>query len=79
MCTVKDVSTHYWTDKVSGKTLATVALTVKLSDGTLKTHEYQCPTPVEDWEACSVSQENYHRHPTTPRTNMPADPCSSRI
>jgi len=47
MCTIKEVSTHYWTDKTDGKTYATVSMTVRMDDGTLKTNEYQCPTPVE--------------------------------
>lgn len=79
MCAVKDVSTHYWTDRVSGKTLATVTMTVRMDNGTIKTHEYQCPTPIEDWEECTVPQENYRRPHPTPLINKPADPYSSKI
>ena len=72
MCTIKEVSTHYWTDKTDGKTYATVSMTVRMDDGTLKTNEYQCPTPVEAWEECPITQDSWRRYRTpTPPVNKP--------
>jgi hypothetical protein len=66
MCSIKELSTHYWTDKESNKTYATVSMTVRMDNGTTKTHEYKCPTPVEEWEEHALSQDNWRKYrPTT--------------
>lgn len=79
MCAIKELSTHYWTDKETNKTYATVSMTVRMDSGVTKTHEYQCPTPVEEWKECVISQDNWRRHHPTPPVNRPADPYSSKI
>jgi hypothetical protein len=80
MCSIKELSTHYWTDKESNKTYATVSMTIRMDNGTTKTHEYKCPTPIEEWEEHALSQDNWRKYrPTTPPINRPADRYSSKI
>lgn len=74
MCAIKELSTIYWTDKQNGKTYATVSLTVRLSDGTTKSHECVCPTPVEEWTECTPTHDTWRKFKSpSPLVNKPPD------
>jgi hypothetical protein len=69
---ITDLSTRYWLDTQSNKTLATTTITV-YHNGTVYTHEYTCPTPVEEWEQIPDSLYPKKYRTPTPPTNKPVD------